>query len=75
MLAREEVRIFEGLVSRFDSLSEARVKCGGSDGTRTRDLLREWCGIGCAQGRSATSGKSFLFNVTFESKRFSQKLW
>jgi hypothetical protein len=32
MLAREEVRIFEGLVSRFDSLSEARVKCGGATG-------------------------------------------
>jgi hypothetical protein len=41
MLAREELRIFEGLVPRFDSLSKARVKCGGSDGTRTRDLLRD----------------------------------
>jgi hypothetical protein len=41
MLAREELRIFEGLVSRFDSLSKARVKCGRSDGTRTRDLLRD----------------------------------
>jgi hypothetical protein len=69
MLAREEVLIFEGLVSRFDSLSEARVKCGGSDGTRTRDLLREWCGIGCPQVMRASSRKSFLFNLSFENKR------
>jgi hypothetical protein len=54
MLAREEVWIFEGLVSRFVSLSEARVKCG--DGTRTGDLLREWCGIGCAQVRRTILG-------------------
>ena len=41
MLARQELRIFQGFVSRFDSLSKARVKCGGSEGTRTRDLLRD----------------------------------
>jgi hypothetical protein len=29
----------------------------------------------CAQGRRATSWKSFLFNLAFENKRVSQGLW
>jgi hypothetical protein len=29
----------------------------------------------CAQGRRATSGKSFLFNLAFESNGFNRRLW
>jgi len=34
MLAREELWIFEELISRFDSLSQALMKRRGSDGTQ-----------------------------------------
>ena len=71
-LAREELRIFEGLVSRFDSLSKARVKCGGSEGTRTRDLLRDrQCKVLCSRldlnGRSRVAHGSCSLGRVFPS--------